>query len=96
MSADASADPIAEAPSVSALLKRSRAHHANKTRYANQKRGSQHVPNYPQAEAEIRDALRLRLEAHELDPTHSDPEWANDTVPHDALIAFMRRYSEIA
>ena len=80
---------------MSALLKRSRAHHAQKSRFANQMQGKQHVPNYAKAEAEIAEALRLRLQAHELDPTHADPEWANDKVPHEALVEFFQRYPTI-
>jgi hypothetical protein len=49
-------------------------------------------PNYPKAENHIAEALRLRLEAHELDPEHTDPEWSRDVAPHDALVAFYRQY----
>ena len=74
-------------PSVSALLKRSRAHHDAKRKLANKT-----TPNYPKAEAEIVNALDLRLQAHALDPNHLDPEWANDAIPHDELVTFYERY----
>ena len=77
-------------PSVSALLKRSRAHHDAKRKLANKS-----TPNYPKAEAEITNALDLRLQAHALDPNHLDPEWANDVVPHDALVDWFRLYPTI-
>lgn len=50
------------------------------------------APDYPKAEAHLAEALRLRLEAHDLDPDHTDPEWARDVVSHDDLVAFFRSY----
>lgn len=57
------------------------------------------LADYPLAESHIAEALRLRLEAHALDPDHHDPAWADDTranrgVSHDALVAFFQRYAE--
>ena len=37
------------------------------------------------------DALHLRLEAHDLDPTHADPAWSDDLAPHAELVSFYRR-----
>lgn len=91
----AAVEPTAEAVSVSSLLKRSRAHHQRKTALANRRIGKSHVPNYPQAESEAAQALELRLRAHALDPEHTDPEWANDPVPHADIVAFLTRYPRI-
>lgn len=57
-------------------------------------------PNYPQAEQHLAEALRLRLEAHALDPEHTSEAWtvdalANRGVTHDALVAFFRQYPSI-
>lgn len=84
-----------DSPSVSSLLKRSRAHHQRKTELANKRLGKQHVPNYQAAEAEAAKALELRLQAHDLDPDHLDPEWANDPAPHAEIVAFLQKYESI-
>jgi len=57
-------------------------------------------PNYPTAEAHIREALRLRQQAHALDPQHLDPAWQTDQVenkgvPHQDLMAWFELYLEI-
>jgi hypothetical protein len=57
-------------------------------------------PNYPLAEQHMAEALRLRLEAHALDPDHTAPAWsvdaaANKGISHAQLVSFMRRYAEI-
>ncbi len=52
-------------------------------------------PDYPKAEAYLAEALRLRLDAHALDPDHADPEWRRDVVSHDDLVAFFRLYPAI-
>lgn len=94
--AEASGAPVVEAgPSVAALLTRSRAHHQRKTELANRFRGKVHVPNYRQAEHEAAQALALRLQAHDLDPNHLDPEWANDKAPHAEIVAFLTKYESL-
>jgi hypothetical protein len=55
--------------------------------------GGQLVPvagDAPAAGAALRDALRLRTEAHVLDPHHLDPAWRTEPVSydHDQLLAF--------
>jgi hypothetical protein len=37
-------------------------------------------------------ALSTRLEAHRIDPDHTDPEWKNDTVKHEELCEFYQRF----
>lgn len=80
---------------VADLLTASREAHRRKHALANRRLNGQHVPDYPAAEAAIADALDLRLQAHTLDPDHTDPAWAKDPIPHDDLVAFYRRYPEI-
>lgn len=80
---------------VAALLTASREAHKRKHAFANRLHHKQHVPDYPAAEAAIAEALDLRLQAHALDPDHTDPAWAKDAVPHEELVAFYRRYPEI-
>jgi hypothetical protein len=81
--------------SVADLLLASRAAH-NRKRQSTGKTDKHGVissrPDYQKAEAHIAEALRLRLEAHALDPEHADPEWARDVAPHDELVAFYRQY----
>lgn len=82
---------------VQSLLAASKAAHARYRRLAGtiDKRGSvASPPHYPSAEREVRDALKLRLEAHDADPTHADPQWAADEPqwPHEKLVAFYRNY----
>lgn len=38
------------------------------------------------------EARRLRVEADEADPEHTDPAWANDKVPSSEIVAFFDRY----
>lgn len=97
---DAKAHVDAKAtPDVADLLKASRAAHEQKRRSTGRtdKQGNiAATPDYARAEGFIAEALRLRLAAHDLDPEHTDPEWAKDVKPtHDELIAFFTRYPEI-
>ena len=85
----------AETRSVSALLARSRGHHQRKTQLANRFQGKAHVPDYAQAAREVAQALALRLQAHNLDPGHTDPAWAADPIPHVEIVAFLTRYGDI-
>lgn len=83
---------------VHALLTQSRAAHTAKKRAAGltDKHGNvTSHPNYPKAEQHIADALRLRLEAHDLDPDHTAPAWRDDTTPHAQLVAFYTEYLTI-
>lgn len=88
---------------ITALLSQSRAAHDRKRTAAGltDKDGkiTSH-PNYQQAEAEMREALRLRLEAHDLDPDHASPAWpadqlANKGLTHAQLCDWMREYETI-
>lgn len=83
---------------VSDLLIASRAQHDQKRQHTgrtNREGIVTHQPNYPKAEGYIAEALRLRTEAHALDPDHLDPEWRRDVVPHEELMAFFREYPTI-
>lgn len=45
----------------------------------------------------IEEAVKLRLQAHALDPEHLDPAWlddqaANKGVPSDVMVGFLGRY----
>ncbi len=56
-----------------------------------------HQPELKPSGEAIQDALRLRLDAHQLDPQHTDPAWLSDTeankgVDHDAMVEFLGRY----
>ena len=49
-------------------------------------------PDYPAAEQCLVEALRLRLEAHDLDPEHTSAGWALDKAPDAELIRFYVAY----
>lgn len=73
---------------VEALLRQSRAAHDRKKQAAGLTDKDGKVtrrPNYPQAEAEMCEALRLRQEAHALDPEHTSPAWAADQIANKGL-----------
>jgi hypothetical protein len=76
------------ADTVAALLSQSRAAHDRKKKAAGltDKKGivTRH-PDYPTAEAETREALRLREEAHALDPDHTAPAWSVDQAANKGL-----------
>lgn len=72
------------------LLRQSRAANLERIRAGNGK-----PPNYAVAEQHAARALALRLQAHETDADHQDAEWANDTVPHADMVAFLRTYPSI-
>lgn len=88
---------------VARLLAASREAHLRKKRAAgtiNAKGDVANHPDYPQAESFMAEALRLRLEAHQLDPDHTAPAWsvdqaANKGISHEQLVSFMTRYAEI-
>ena len=44
------------------------------------------------SEANYREALRLRLEAHEADPEHQDTEWLQDAVSAHGQLLRDRRH----
>lgn len=88
---------------VSALLSQSRAAHDRKKKAAGQTDKDGKVtqrPNYPEAEGEIRLAMHLRLQAHQLDPEHTAPAWhsdqlANKGLTHDQMFDWFTQYLEI-
>ncbi len=49
--------------------------------------------NPTEARKFLAEAQRLRLEAHDLDPTHADPAWGPDqqTHPHDDVLDFYAK-----
>lgn len=82
---------------VNRLLAASRAAHDAKKRKAGVVDRDGRVlsqPNYPQAEQHIVEALRLRLEAHEMDPEHVASGWRDDRSTDAQLIAFYVAYSK--
>jgi hypothetical protein len=82
---------------VNRLLTASRAAHDAKKRSAGVIDRDGRVlapPDYPSAEQHIVEALRLRLEAHALDPAHTASGWSADKAPDDKLIAFYVAYSK--
>ena len=46
------------------------------------------------SEADYREALRLRLEAHEADPEHTDPAWLADAVNASGQMLRDRRHDQ--
>lgn len=85
------------------LLARSRAEHAAKKEAAGRTNKDGVVisaPNYPKAEAHIREAIRLREAAHALDPEMQDPAWAEDfasnRIKSQDLLTWFRQYVTIA
>lgn len=98
---DVSIEPIdAPAPTVSSLLTLSRAAHLQKKHHAGRTNKQGQVsspPNYPQAEAAIREAITAREQAHQLDPDQTDPAWIEDQSLNKgmtslALLAMFRDY----
>lgn len=82
---------------VNRLLLASRAAHDMKKRNAGviDKSGAVIAPpNYPKAEQHLVDALRLRLDAHDLDPEHTAEGWAADKVADAELIRFYVKYAK--
>lgn len=57
--------------------------------------GNKRTANYKLAERHAAEALELREYAHANDPEHTDPEWANDRVPHNEMVDFLRVYQNI-
>lgn len=81
---------------VNTLLHQSREAHKRKQRSAGvvDRDGTViSAPNWPEAEQHIVEALRLRLEAHDLDPEHTASGWRDDLASDDKLIAFYCAYS---
>jgi len=89
--------------SVADLLRLSRAEHLAKKCAAGRANSDGVVteaPNYPKAEAHIREAIRLREAAHALDPEMADPAWADDLaknkgVSSESLLTWFRHYLTI-
>lgn len=82
---------------VNALLVASRAAHDAKKRTVGVIDSKGNViaqANYATAEQHIVEALRLRLEAHALDPEHAAPAWGDDRRPDADLIKFYVAYSK--
>jgi len=90
-------------PTVADLLQQARQHALNRKRHAGRANKDGLVtsqPDYPTAEAFAAQALTARLQAHALDPAHTDPAWAldlqeNKGVSHEAIVAFLTRYPTI-
>lgn len=87
------------APEIARLLTAARKAHDAKKRAAGTVAADSKTsaPDYPTAEGYIREALRLRQEAHDLDPDHTDPAWqtdqlANKGVSHADMCAWMKIY----
>ncbi len=86
--------------SVADLLEQSRAAHQRSHQFRGQidaTGGMRLRPRRSRAGAEIAEALKLRLRADRLDPTHQDPAWEDDLAANrgqssDALITFLGRY----
>lgn len=88
---------------VNRLLAESRAAHEAKKRKAGVIDRDGRVvtnPNWPEAEQHIVEALRLRVEAHALDPDHTAPGWsvpippAKTATPDAELIRFYVAYAK--
>lgn len=86
--------------SVAELLAQSRQAHQRsfQSRGRINKQGTvSHAPTLTEAGAQIREALRLRTEAHALDPQQADAAWLADRQamkgqPSDALLSFYVGY----
>jgi hypothetical protein len=79
---------------VASLLQRSRAAHLAK------KRAVFGTPDYPKAEAHIREAIAYRKAAEALDSAHADPCWSEDRALNQGvasadLLAWFQRYLTI-
>jgi hypothetical protein len=87
---------------VKALLQHSRAAHALKLTCTGKSKNGQVIepPNWPTAEAHIRDAIRHREQAEALDPQHTAPAWAEDQAANKgqtsaAMQTWFRHYLTI-
>lgn len=87
---------------VAELLAASRAAHLQKKHAAGRvdKQGVVIAqPNYPKAEGHIAEALRLRREAHALDPDQMDSAWQIDRTLNgcdsETLMRFFEKYPTI-
>lgn len=88
---------MVDAHAVNTLLVASRAAHDRKRLAAGRVDRYGKViapPNWPVAEQHIAEALRLRLEAHALDPDHTASGWRDDLASDDKLIAFYVAYAK--
>lgn len=77
------------------LLAASRAAHARYRRHAGTADAKGNITRAYDAtvcEPAITDALKTRLQAHELDPDHADPAWAQDGAQHQKLVTFYERF----
>ena len=86
-------------PTVAQLLAASRAAHLQKKHASGRVNTTGVVvqqPDYDKATAHVAEALRLRLQAHEQDPEHTDSAWTIDQTlngcDHDTLVRFFQRY----
>lgn len=82
--------PEIEGLSVADALRQSRVANLERLRAGNKR-----TANYSLAERFAATALELREYAHANDPEHTDPEWANDRVPHDQMVDFLRLYPQL-
>lgn len=77
---------------VAQLLEQSRARQRLRATMANNGSASQPRPDYVAATAAAQLALDARLEAHTLDPDHTDPAWLLDKTSHDSIVTFLQDY----
>ncbi len=90
-------------PTIADLLQQSRQHAMNRKRHTGRATRDGVLstpPDYPTAELHAAHALECRLQAHRLDPGHTDHAWitdelANKGVSHDAIVAFLTQYKDI-
>jgi hypothetical protein len=80
------------APTVASLLTRARSHEASRRDVSNRRTGGRHTPDYIAAQTHAIAALDLRLQAHDVDPQHTDPQWASDPLSHEQQVQWLRAY----
>lgn len=81
------------------LLAQSRAAHATYRRYAgstDRKGNITQAYDAVQCEPAVKLALETRLEAHKLDPEHTDPAWQQDDASHEKLVTFYEKFLGLA
>jgi len=72
-------------PTVADLLAQARVAHLDYRRLGNQ------VSSKEAKQQAIIKARDLRQRAHDRDPEHTDPSWAEDKVPHGELVRFYEK-----
>lgn len=77
---------------MSQLLEQSRARARLRATLANKGTANHPQPDYVAATAAAQLALDARLQAHHLDPDHTDPAWALDKASHQDIVTFLQAY----